>query len=292
MRRLLESLAENPEAKDSVLFINIDGPRAVIDRELIEECREIAESAKGYKQVVPIFHEKNLGLADSIISGVSKVLRNYESVIVLEDDLVVGREFLKYMNWGIAQYASQTKVASIHGYQYPIRGLGGKFHFLRGADCWGWATWRDRWRATNFDSGSLYQQIVDQSLKHEFNLFGALQNLDMLKKQASGEIDSWAIRWHASMFLQNRLTLYPPRSLVLNLGLDGSGTHEGESKVFNTTLSEHDLSLIPVDMVESALLRRKLFLYFIKLRVASIFRKFVSELFIHLKLSHIFKFLK
>ena len=47
------------------------------------------------------------------------------------------------------------------------------------------------------------------NLSNEFSLEKRAGFYNMLKDTSKGKIDSWAIRWHASMYLQNKLTLYP-----------------------------------------------------------------------------------
>lgn len=273
LKRVLDSLASNPEAIYSKLFIAIDGPGLHSETSLVDECRNIARQVTGFKEVVTFFQEQNIGLANSIIKGVSKVLEEHESVIVLEDDLFVSPHFLGFMNNSLSAYRSETLVASIHGYQYPLRGLKETAHFLRGADCWGWATWRDRWKTVDFESSNLLKDLSNFNLKLKFNMYGALKNYEMLKKQEVGEIDSWAIRWHASMFIQGKLTLFPPKSLVLNLGLDGSGTHEGNSSLFNTKLAETSVNITRlVAIKESKQMKHKMIYYFYKERIKLVFR--------------------
>jgi hypothetical protein len=68
----------------------------------------------------------------------------------------------------------------------------------------------------------------------------------MLKAYLAGRNDSWAIRWHASMFLAGKLTLHPARSLVDNIGLDGSGTHCARDEDMRTRLA---LGSLPVERI-------------------------------------------
>jgi hypothetical protein len=46
-----------------------------------------------------------------------------------------------------------------------------------------------------------------------------------LKQQVKGKSDSWGIQWYLSVFNASGLVLYPPITLVQNIGHDGSGTH-------------------------------------------------------------------
>ncbi len=263
LKRVLLSLSENPEALHSDLYISIDGPRDDSDSENVNLCREVSLQTFGFRKISTNFNELNSGLSNSVISNISKVLELHDEVIVVEDDLKVSRNFLKFMNLGLREYRNEYKVASIHGYQYPVVLDPDVCVFLRGADCWGWATWKNRWCEFEPNGTKLLNQLVSKQLSSKFNLGGALPNVNLLEKQISGIVDSWAIRWHASMFLQNRVTLYPPESLVLNLGLDGSGTHESINSIFDTKMSQQQDWVLPREIDESDEFREKLSAYFI-----------------------------
>ena len=262
LKRALHSLAMNPEAIFSELYIFVDGPRTASELQRVEECRVVAKLTKGFKNTILYFSESNLGLANSIMNGVSKVLKENDSVIVVEDDLEVSPNFLRFMNLGLMKYRDRIVVSAIHGYQYPIKVNFDQCVFLKGADCWGWATWIDRWSGFQPDGQKLLHQLKAKDLCKEFNLENSLKNTDLLESQITGKIDSWAIRWHASMFLQNKMGVYPPESLVLNLGLDGSGTHEIESPLFKTQLSIQSTWIMPEDITESVEYRKELINYF------------------------------
>ena len=244
LKRLLESIASNEGAESSSISISIDGPKNQPDREKIKQCNDVANFNYGFKKIKVINHDRNRGLADSVIDAVSTSFLKCERLIVLEDDLVISKSFLNFMNSGLEKYQSYDRVASIQGYQYPGIKLSNGPVFLRGADCWGWATWRDRWRDTDFDSDLLISGFNTPQLRNEFDFGGNKPNFDMLLDQSKGRLNSWAIRWHASQFLRNRLSLFPETSLVQNLGADGSGTNSGDNNVFLTAVSdEYDFKL-------------------------------------------------
>ena len=181
-------------------------------------------------------------------------------MIVLEDDLVTSTHFLQYMNDGLNIYSNDERVASIHGYVYPIDGLPETF-FMRGADCWGWATWKDRWAMFEPDGVKLLGELTRQNLTKRFDLNGSYGFTQMLVDQITGKNNSWAVRWHASIFLQNKYTLYPGKSLVMNIGNDGSGTHCGESNLFSSELltTSVNVASIPVQESEESFIAFELF---------------------------------
>ena len=237
-RQTIEALQRNDEAAKSHLLIFSDGPRTDDETEVVESVRDYVKHVKGFGEVSVIERTANLGLAQSIILGVTEVVNKYGKVIVLEDDIVTSRYFLKFMNEALEVYQDDERVISIHGYTYPVRGELPQTFFRRGADCWGWATWKRGWQLFEPDGTKLLSELYEKNLTRDFDLGGAYPFTRMLKDQIEGKNSSWAIRWHASAFLNNKLTLYPGKSLAYNMGLDASGTHCGISEVYDTKISQ------------------------------------------------------
>ncbi|MBI3006143.1 MAG: glycosyltransferase family 2 protein [Ignavibacteriales bacterium] len=242
-QRTLEALRNNVLADRTDLHIYADGPQGDADREAVEVVRAGLTKVKGFQSVKVILHKRNRGLAESVISGVSEVVREHGRVIVVEDDLVTSRFFLKYMNDSLEFYKSDQDVISVHGYFYPIKAQLPETFFLKGADCWGWGTWKRGWDLFEPDGTKLLGELRSKGLEKEFDLGGSYHYTQMLKQQCAGEIDSWAIRWHASAFLKNKLTLYPGRSLVHNIGHDSSGSHSETMDAFDVSLSQSPIQV-------------------------------------------------
>lgn len=247
----LDALRKNDLAKYSELIIYSDGFKGDKDKFAVLEVRKLAQNIQGFASVKLIERSENFGLSKSIISGVTEVLRSHKEVIVLEDDLITSPYFLEFMNDGLKTYASDESVASIHGYIYPIDIQFKDNFFLKGADCWGWATWRRAWELFNPSGRELLDSLVAQELVGEFEFSSTYPYLKMLKEQIEGRNDSWAIRWYASTFLKNKYTLYPRKSLVKNIGLDGSGTHCNDSNLMDTLLSDEIIKLERIPITQS-----------------------------------------
>lgn len=253
-RRTVEALLDNPEAVDTDLIVFSDAAKTPDKAAAVEEVRRYVDSIQGFRSVTVYRRPFNFGLAKSIIEGVSQVLSEHDSIIVLEDDMITSPHFLKYMNDGLARYANDDRVISLHGYMYPVSDPLPEAFFLRGADCWGWATWRRGWALFNPDGQFLLDELRRQKLLNAFDFNGAYGYSAMLQGQIAGSNDSWAIRWYASAFLANKLTLYPGKSLVHNIGNDSSGTHCGTSTALDVGLANSpiDLSGIQVKPSEKA----------------------------------------
>lgn len=276
-RQTVGALQKNDLASDSTLFIFSDGPKTETEHCKVEELRKYLDTIIGFKQVRIIKRNSNWGLAKSIISGVGQVVNEFGRAIVLEDDLVTNPFFLKYMNESLELYENQEKVISIHGYVYPVKNLLPQTFFLRGADCWGWGTWKRGWDLFEEDGLILLKSLKKGKLTKIFDFNNAYPYTKMLQKQITGKNDSWAIRWYASAFLKGKLTLYPGISLVSNIGLDGSGTHCNEDFAFSGNVSQKFTHVEEIGIEESKVARRA-FELFLKESQGSYFRRFIRKI--------------
>lgn len=271
-RRTIEALRLNLLAPESDLVIFSDAARSLQDKEAVEEVRYYIQTIDGFRSLTIHYRPHNFGLANSIISGVSQIIDEYGQVIVLEDDMITSPFFLKYMNDALARYAEDERVISVHGYLYPLNAKLPETFFLLGADCWGWGTWRRAWSIFNPDGRFLLNELDRRDLKRSFDFNNTYPYSQMLRMQVSGDNDSWAIRWYASAFLANKLTLYPNRSLIHNIGNDSSGTHCNDTRVYDNLLSATPINVEWIK-VQPSYIAYRAFASFFKSRNISIWSK-------------------
>lgn len=240
LRRCLEALSLNAESSTTKLTVYVDGPRFAAEKSQIDDVASVAALFTNFRELRIVRRKRNVGLSRSIIGAVEASLEERDEVIVLEDDLVVSPFFLRYMNEAIQRYKDDARVASIHGYVYPVGEPLPETFFLRGADCLGWGTWRSAWSIFETDGNVLLDRLerLPERTRDIFEFNKSYPYLQMLRSQIAGRNDSWAIRWYASAFLAERLTLYPGRSLVFHAGNDGSGTNVGTSTVLDVRLTK------------------------------------------------------
>lgn len=226
-RRALESYFANPEARESELHVFCDGPRSDAEREAVSETRAVVRSFAG-ENVRVVERPENMGLARSVMAGVSQLCRDHGRAIVLEDDLVLAPTFLAFLNEALERYRDVEDVFSVSGYMFPVdlTDVDADAVFLPLTSSWGWATWDRAWRAFATGEASHAALEADAALRRRFDV-GGYPYFEMLESQLRGEIDSWAIRWYATAFLRRGITLFPARSLVTNAGFDGTGVHSG-----------------------------------------------------------------
>ena len=239
-RQTVEALAKNPEAKDSLLYIFADGPKDNASDEVkqkIAELRTYIHTISGFKDVIIEEADKNKGLANSIISGVTKVIEKYGKVIVVEDDLVTHKYFLRYMNEALSFYEKDDRIFCIgaitENIKIPNSYKEDVLVVPRVESC-GWGTWIDRWSLAQWDISKY--SIWNRNEREIRNFCRGGEDLwPMLQMQAEGKIDSWAIRWQYNLSINNKLCLKPVRSLLTNIGMDGTGIHSGDEGILPTT---------------------------------------------------------
>lgn len=261
-KRTIEALIKNDLAEQSTLIIFSDGPRNDQDFLEVGQVREYISTVKGFESVRIIASEFNKGLANSIISGVTSVLSDYGKIIVLEDDMITSPLFLRYMNDSLDMYQDDEEVISVHGYIYPVKESLPEWFFLKGADCWGWATWSRGWKLFDPDGKKLLNKLKEGNRLKEFDFEGSYAYSKMLRKQIAGKNNSWAIRWYASAFIHEKLTLYPGKSYVQNIGNDASGTHSRATNNFEIDRLNVRLPSGKIEIKEDTQTRRIISEYF------------------------------
>lgn len=264
--KTLEALKQNVLSDKSQLFIFSDGPIDKADERLVNEVREYIHAASGFKSIEIYETDSNRGLVTSITSGISQVLKDFEKVIVLEDDLCTSPYFLQYMNDGLKCYQKHINVASISGFSVPIKNNLSEFYFLPGTFWWGWGTWRDRWELFNKDGKYLLNELRERKAMKDYNINGSflISPEITLRKHLNGTLQSWAVRWHASMLLENKYSLYSSQSLVNNIGI-GNGTNcRIKTSVYNSKLVNKPLKVDFQPVKTQAAIVKKIKLFYLK----------------------------
>lgn len=252
-QKTLDALQKNTLAKHSLLFIFSDAAKNESVQGKVNEVRELIFNVAGFKNVVVFKQEKNIGLANSIISGVTEIIDKYGKIIVLEDDLVTSPYFLKFMNDALDFYENNEKVWHISGWNYPIEKEGLQDVFLwRTMNCWGWATWSDRWNHFNKDTVQVINEFSVSDIKL-FNLDGVEDFWGQVLDNKTGKINTWAIYWYAMIFKNDGLCLSPTQTFVDNIGLDGSGVHCGANEAYKCQLNYRGNINFEVEIKESSL---------------------------------------
>ena len=271
-RRTLTYLEKNLLADESRLFIFSDAAKTGEDKTKVEQVRQLVQEVTGFKSVKVIERKENLGLANSIISGVTQLVNEYGKVIVFEDDLLSSPYTLQYFNESLTRYADEGKVMHIGAYMYKLadKNLHQTF-FFRAATSWGWATWERAWKDFEPDVDVLLKQF-DKKKIEKFSIEGTMNFWKQLEGFKAGKNDSWAIRWYASIFLKGGLTLNPSTSLVNNIGNDGSGVHSNKENMYHVRITQKEVTQFPTEIREDQQ-AYKAIKHFLKNRKGSLLRR-------------------
>ena len=252
-RQTVAALQQNELAADSELIVFSDGPHSEADLSKVLDVRDYLQTITGFKTVTVRQREKNFGCERSMVEGISEVVNAYGRIVVLEDDIVTSPFFLRYMNEGLEFYRNETKVACIHGYLYPLKAKLPETFFLQGADNWGWGTWKRGWELYEADGRKLLSELKARKLTRSFDFDGQFGYTRMLETH-----DTWDVHWYASAFLRGKLTLYPGRSLVRNIGFDSSGTHCGSTDIFSTQLAAGPIEIKAIPLEQDLFCRKEI----------------------------------
>lgn len=238
-KETLEALNKNIFADQSVLYIFSDAAKNDKGSESVNEVRNLIKTVKGFKEVLITEREKNLGLANSIISGVTEIINKCGRAIVLEDDIVTSPHFLKFMNEALEFYRDDKRIYSISGYNFPIKipeSYQHQVYISPRPSSWGWATWKNRWEKAEWNPENVLN-IKDKRVVRSLMDKAGKDLAPMLLKSIEGKISSWAVKWAFTHLINESYCLYPTKSFVRNIGADASGTN------FNRVTSRYEVKL-------------------------------------------------
>ena len=261
----IEHLQKNNLAKESNIYIFSDGAKNESSFNSVQAVRQYLKTVDGFNQITVIEAAVNKGLAESIKSGVTKVISKYGTAIVVEDDLITSVNFLDYMNESLAFYKNIDDVFSISGFCPEIDKSSSEPHdafFWGRAHSWGWATWLSCWESVDWDIKDWEEFSKDPQKVKEFNSYGT-DLFGMLKKSMKGKINSWYIRFNYNQFKQGKLTVYPFKSKVINIGFTEEATHcdtYNRNKIVFDRSVNNDFSLPKVLEIKLSI-RKQLFNY-------------------------------
>ncbi len=259
--RTLQALSKNDLAQESELFIYADGPKSNATEEQrakIAEVRRVIRQEPWCGKVRIIESEKNKGLADSIIGGVTETVNKYGRVIVLEDDICTSPGFLRYMNEALEVYKDDAEVMQVSGYIYPhTYKTEDTTCFMRVYSCWGWATWKRAWDHYEHDIDVHLSHYNTSKLKKKFDIEGHGKFYWQLVANKNKEIYTWAVRWYASWLFAGGYNLFPMQSLLRNIGFDASGEHcnAGDALRYNSNVADR-ISIERIPIQENVQMRK------------------------------------
>jgi hypothetical protein len=206
-----------------------DGPKTPDAASRVAQVRQILRSIDWCELVI---HEnrENLGLGRAIRSGVSQVLKDYDAILVFEDDLVCVPGTYRYLSEALRHYADTLEVMSVTGWTHPRAtpaNVGNQPYFDGRAECWVWGTWARAWDGMEKDAMTLVRECQAKGI--DIYRYGA-DLIGMAEVELKHNI--WAVRWLYLHILRGGLCLRPPHSLVEHIGLDELATNPGDGSAW------------------------------------------------------------
>ena len=284
LRTTIQFLKKNKLANHSNIYIYSDFYKSNADKHNVLKVRKYLKSIKGFNQKKIILRKKNYGLAKNIINGVGEVLKGNTKVIVLEDDIKVSKYFLDYMNQTLNLYKNKKKIWHISGWNYNIK-VSNSYdaYFTRTMNCWGWATWKDRWKYFNKNPNEIIKKWSSKDV-YRFNFDGSYNFFSQIEKNKSKKINTWAIFWYATIFQNRGLCLNPKKTLVSNIGIGNSASN---TKSFDDVFNGNASNLVflpkkfPTKLIENkyifSVIRNKFLIMKVRNKIKYFFKRLVIK---------------
>ena len=240
----LAALAANDGAAETDLHIFADAARHAGAEAAVAAVRALIAHVTGFRRVTLHLAEKNLGCSANIKRGISMVLANYGRMISIEDDIVTKPGFLRFINEGLDRYRDRPDIFAICGYSYPpdVVAIPSDYphdvYLCRRPSPWGWGTWADRWQQVDWSIPGYEQFWKNPELRNRFRE-GGHDMPGQLRFAHEGRVDAWDIQFSYAKLRSNAFTVVPVKTLVDNIGFDGSGEHSASTARYQTQSADY-----------------------------------------------------
>ncbi len=234
IKKSINSIKKNKLSKKTKIIIFSDGPKNHREIKKIIQIRRYLKKITGFKSKKMFFRKKNFGTKKNVVMAINQVFKKSDRAIIIEDDLIVSQSFLHYMNFCLKNFRHNKQIWHINGWSYPfMKYSDNDINYMTSMNCWGWGTWRDRWSKLNMNENKFISSFSKKDI-HRLNIYSSTEHWSQIIRNKNKTLSSWAIYWHASIFSQNGICVYPRFSLVKNIGFDGSGRMSSVHKYKST----------------------------------------------------------
>ena len=117
IRETLLNLAACDEIEKHEIYVCVDGPRSQKDEAKVGEVLKTVNDVFAKSRLSPniIKRESNLGGVKNMRSAIDEVLGMHGRAIIVEDDILVSRTFLQYMESALRHFQDDDRVWAING---------------------------------------------------------------------------------------------------------------------------------------------------------------------------------
>lgn len=251
LRTLVNKLKKNKESKMSDIYFFSDNSKYVKDKKKISKIRKYLKNIRGFKKKKIVLRKTNYGNGKNIIDGITYVLKKEKSAIILEDDIIIGTNFLNFMNTCLKKYEPIKKVWHIGGWSFDLNRVSKyDIFFSKNMQPWGWATWQSRWKYFEKNPKKLIKYFEKNKDKiFEFNLNNTVDSFKQILDNYNNKKDTWAIFWNANIFMNNALCVSPHKSIVQTNGFDNFSTNVHPKHftniIFKTVINKKNKFILP-----------------------------------------------
>jgi len=226
-KHTLEVLKKLREHNITNLYIFSDAPKRPEDAESVGLVRRLIHSIDWTTPKI-IERPENFGLARNITEAVDYVFELHDRLILLEDDCVPQQYFFDFMNTCLEKYENEPHVFGISGYSVPVpehllKDYPYDAYFSPRIGSWGWATWKRAWAHYEKD----LHKLIEIAKRDNIDLTQGGTDIPVfIEKFITGRLkDVWTLNWVLSVYVNKGLYVYPTKSHVKNIGVDGTGQH-------------------------------------------------------------------
>ncbi len=216
--------------KPEKIYVFSDGPRKYSKTDFIncEKAKLIVKKISWKCHLKKNYLRKNLGCKKAVSKGISWFFKHEKRGIILEDDCMPTKDFFEFCTWGLKKFNNNNKIGSITGNNFLNENIkiNNTYYFSKYAHCWGWATWRNRWKIYDGNLKFWNKWQKSKNFKDVFN--SDLEKkywLKIFKNVKKNKIDSWAYPWNLCLWYHNKIIVTPKSNLVRNIGFSKDATH-------------------------------------------------------------------
>jgi hypothetical protein len=226
LKASMEALLQNPECATMDIVFFCDGHKGERDYEGVMETRAYIDSLTGFRNIYKHYRERNISTGPNFKQGITWLCENYDQFIVVEDDLVVTPNYIKYLLDALDFYKHDPSIFCVTGFAFPLQKGAYPFDTIihRRFCSYGWGAWSNRVAKVIWDKDELSGLMEGPQFKKRLDREGH-DLYRMLKKQISGAISTWDIQMQVHVAQNDLKVVYPVLSKTHNIGFDNESTN-------------------------------------------------------------------
>lgn len=284
LQKTISALQNNTLAAESVLFLFSDAAFVPEHEADVKRVREYLHTISGFKRVIIIEREKNLGSLGNIFDAMPRIMDKYERYILLEDDIVTSPYFLQYMNDALVYYKDDPRIMAISAYRAPFKcKIPNGVFYLQYFQPWGYAMWKNwRERACALDAENVMKELKRKSLLKKFNYYSSfiISNQRMLQRTMGQKININDVLFSANILNQDGYVVYPSVSMSNNIGL-GDGVHcTVQTNDYDAELADHPVDVKSDLVQENKVIVKSYHRWFLKVHFKLLIKYFATLAFL------------